>query len=261
MKCYLFYVFLLQCTMEFALNVISMLLTLRLAEVQKCFKVTDLVKGQCTFYNSSSVSPKEQLHNAAARPHPRILILFVFLRITKYNHNATFASKLNPPPFTIFFQAVYHTMASKLNCSKLPSPPQVCRSPPLSSTSPSPVSVPVSSSLPSSRCSPFSTSSPSSTSPPTLSAFSPSFNSPLSSTQDLILAVSLPLLCLAVLLPLILLHVRRLLFPRSQPPTTNDNIKHFYSPHSTAISYSIIIINATVFASTITNTNAYWQIL
>ena len=30
---------------------------------------------------------------------------------------------------------------------------------------------------------------------------------------------------------------------------------HFYSPHSTAMTYSIIIINATVFATTISNTN------
>ena len=37
--------------------------------------------------------------------------------------------------------------------------------------------------------------------------------------------------------------------------------RHFYSPHSTAITYSIIIINATVFVSTISNTNAYWQII
>jgi len=37
--------------------------------------------------------------------------------------------------------------------------------------------------------------------------------------------------------------------------------RHFYSPHSTAITHSIIIINATIFASTISNTNAYWQII
>ena len=52
-----------------------------------------------------------------------------------------------------------------------------------------------------------------------------------SSTHDLILAVSLPLLCLAVFLPLIFLYVRRLLFPRSQPPTSND-ASVIFTPHT-----------------------------
>ena len=46
-----------------------------------------------------------------------------------------------------------------------------------------------------------------------------------------ILAVSLPLLCLAVFLPLILLYVRRLLFQRSQPPTSND-ASVIFPPHT-----------------------------
>ena len=52
--------------MEFTLFIISMLFTLALrpAEMQKCFKVTDLVKGYCTFYNSTALSPKEQVNNA-----------------------------------------------------------------------------------------------------------------------------------------------------------------------------------------------------
>ena len=52
--------------MESTLFIISMLflVALRPAEMQKCFKVTDLVKGQCTFYNSTALSPKEQVHNS-----------------------------------------------------------------------------------------------------------------------------------------------------------------------------------------------------
>ena len=54
---------------------------------------------------------------------------------------------------------------------------------------------------------------------------------PRPSTHNLILAVSLPLLCLAVFLPLILLYVRCLFFWRSQPPTSND-ASVIFTPHT-----------------------------
>ena len=41
------------------------------AELRKCFKVTDLVKGQCTFNNSTSLSPDEQ--RTHKRHHDRTL--------------------------------------------------------------------------------------------------------------------------------------------------------------------------------------------
>ena len=59
---------------------------------------------RCAFYNSTALSPKEQVHNAiiiehfkpplASMPHARILVcstfyLYVFLRIAKFNHAAT----------------------------------------------------------------------------------------------------------------------------------------------------------------------------
>ena len=185
------------------------------AEMQQCFNVTDLVKGQCTFYNSTVLSPKEQVNNAiiirhftplfssSCSPYARILVCSTFVPFCVSSHRQV--QPCRHLCLAVKSSCIHHFRTSNipwpstLNCTKLPSHPQVCISPPLSSTTPSPVSVPVSSS----------------------SAFSPSFKSPPSSTHDVILAVSLPLLCLAVVLPLILLYVRRLLFPRTQPPASN----------------------------------------
>ena len=191
--------------------------------MQKCFKVTNLVKGQCTFYNSTALSSKEQVHDAiitehfkplftsSCSPYAQILVCSTFLPFCVSSHrqvqpchphfpevksscihhfhtsNIAWPSTLNcsklpspqvciSPPlsnfsllfiftFLRFFTSPSSTMLhhflevksscihhfhtsniawpSTLNCSKLPSPPQVCISPPLSSTSPSPVSVPV----------------------------------------------------------------------------------------------------------------------
>ena len=184
--------------------------------MQKCFKVTDLVKGQCIFYNSTALSSKEQVPNAIIIEHFKPLFssgcsLYAWILVCSTFLPFCFSSHRQVQPchhlcLAVKSSCIHHfcmsniAWLSTLNCSKLPSPPQVCISPPLSSTLPSPISVPVLSS----------------------SAFSLSFNSLSFSIQDLILAVSLPLLCLAVFLPLILLYVCLLLFPCSQPPTSND---------------------------------------
>ena len=82
-----------QCTMEFTLFIISMLFTSASnpAPMQKCFKVTDLVKGQCTFYNSTALSSKEQVHNdliiehfqplssSSCLPYAQILVCSTFV--------------------------------------------------------------------------------------------------------------------------------------------------------------------------------------
>ena len=191
-------------------------MALRPAEMQKCFKVTDLVKGQCIFYNSTALSSKEQIPNAIIIEHFKPLFssscsLYAWILVCSTFLPFCFSSHRQVQPchhlcLAVKSSCIHHfcmsniAWVSTLNCSKLPSPPQVCISPPLSSTLPSPISVPVLSS----------------------SAFSLSFNSLSFSIQDLILAVSLPLLCLAVFLPLILLYVCLLLFPCSQPPTSND---------------------------------------
>ena len=203
--------------MESTLFTILMLFSLALspAEMQQCFKVTDLVKGQCTFYNLTVLSPEEQVNNAiiiqhftplfssSCSPYARILVCSTFVPFCVSSHRQV--QPCRHLCLAVKSSCIHHFRTSNmpwpstLNCTKLPSPPQVCISPPLSPTLPSPVSLPVSSS----------------------SAFSPSL-SPPSSTHDVILAVSLPLLCLAVFLPLILFYARRLLFPRTQPPASND---------------------------------------
>ena len=94
-------VFLPQCTMEFTLFIISMLFTLawRPAQMQKCFKVTNLLKGQCTFYNSTALSSKEQVHDAiiiehfkplfssSCLPYAQILVCSTFLTFCVSSHH------------------------------------------------------------------------------------------------------------------------------------------------------------------------------
>ena len=213
-----------QCTMEFTLFIISMLFTSasRPVQMQKCFKITDLVKGQCTFYNSTALSSKEQVHNAliiehfkplfssSCLPNAQILVCstLVFC-ISSHCQGSTMPPPLPRHKIILYspFCASNIAWPSTLNCSKLPSPPQVCISPPLPPTVSSPVSL----------CRGHQHFS--------FLQFSAIF------THDLILAVSLPLICLVVFLPLILLYVRRLLFPRSQPPTSN-NASVIFTPHT-----------------------------
>ena len=97
---------------------------------------------------------------------------------------------------------------STLNCTKLPSPPQVYISPPLSSTSSSPVYPCV----------------------VVISIFSvlqliTIFNTP---SHPCSLITFIMFSCFP---PLILLYVRRLLFPRSQPFTSND-ASVIFTPHT-----------------------------
>ena len=93
-----------QCTMEFTLFIISMLFTLasRPAQMQKCFKVTNLVKGQCTFYNSTALSSKEQVHDAIVIEHFKLLTVcpdFSLLYIFTFLRFFTSSSSTMPPPF------------------------------------------------------------------------------------------------------------------------------------------------------------------
>ena len=89
-----------QFTMEFTLFTILMIFTLafRPAEMEKCFKVTDLVQGQCTFQNSTTLSPNEQVTNAitiehfkplfssSCSPYSRILVCSTFVPFCVSSH-------------------------------------------------------------------------------------------------------------------------------------------------------------------------------
>jgi len=179
--------------------------------MQKCCKVTDLVKGQCTFYNSTTLSSKEQVHNAiiiehfkplfssSCLPYAQFLVCSTFLPFCISSHHQVQPCRHHF--LEVKSSCIHHFRTSNiawpstLNCSKLPSRPQVCISPPLSSTSPSPVCPCV-----------------------VISIFSVLQLTP-SSTHDLILPVSLPLL----------------LFTCSQQPTSNDT-SVIFAPHTAPLS-------------------------
>ena len=142
--------------MEFTLFIFTIFtLAFRAAELQKCFKVTDLVKGQCTFYNSTSLSPDEQLTNAitiehfkplfssSCSPHSRILVCSTFVPFCVSSHRQVqpcrhLCLKVKSPCIHHFHTSNI-AWPSTLNCTRLPSPPEICISPAFSSASPSPV--------------------------------------------------------------------------------------------------------------------------
>ena len=141
--------------MEFTLFTIFMIFTLafRPAEMEKCFKVTDLVKGQCTFYNSTTLSPNEQVTNAitiehfkplfssSCSPYSRILACSTFVSFCVSSHRQV--QPCRHLCLKVKSSCIHHLRTSnigwpsRLNCTRLPSPPEVCISPPLSSASPS----------------------------------------------------------------------------------------------------------------------------
>ena len=76
---------------------------------------------RCTFYNSTALSPKEQVHNAiiiehfkpplASMPYARILVCSTFLPFCVSSHRQVqpcrhLASRKNHPVFTFFAQAI-----------------------------------------------------------------------------------------------------------------------------------------------------------
>ena len=214
-----------QCTMEFPLFIISMLFTSasRPVQMQKCFKITDLVKGQCTFYNSTALSSKEQVHNALIIEHFKPL----------------FSSSCLPYAQILVCSTLVFCISSHCQGSTMPPPlPRhkiILYSPFLRKQYSMAIHTELLKTAISSSSLYFSTLA---TNCLLLSLslcrghqhfsflqFSAIF------THDLILAVSLPLICLVVFLPLILLYVRRLLFPRSQPPTSN-NASVIFTPHT-----------------------------
>ena len=135
--------------MEFTLFIIPMLFTLasRPAQMQKCFKVTNLVKAQYTFYNSTALSSKEEVHDAiiiehfkplfssSCSPYAQILVCSTFLSFCVSSHRQVQPCHPHFPEVKSPCIHHYHTSniawPSTLNCSKLPSP-QVCISPLLS---------------------------------------------------------------------------------------------------------------------------------
>ena len=115
--------------------------------MQKCFKVTNLLKGQCTFYNSTALSSKEQVHDAiiiehfkplfssSCSPYAQILVCSTFLPFCVSSHHQVQPCHHHFPQSRIILHSPFshkqYSMAIQTNCSKLPSP-QVCISPPLS---------------------------------------------------------------------------------------------------------------------------------
>ena len=215
-----------QCTMEFTSFIISILFTSasRPAQIQTCFKITDLVKGQCTFYNSTALSSKEQVHNALIIEHFKPLFssscllyaqILVCSTLVFYISSHCQGSTMPPPLprhkiilYSPFLRKQYsmaiHTelLKTAISSSSLYFS-TLATNCVFSCLCPCVVVISIFSVL----------------------QFSTIF------THDLILAVSLPLTCLVVFLPLILLYVRRLLFPRSQPPTSN-NASVIFTPHT-----------------------------
>ena len=113
-------------------------LVLRPAEMQKCLKVTDLVKSQCTFYNSTALSSKEQVHNdiiiehfkplfsSSCSPCAGILVCSTFLPFCVSSHcqfQPCCHHCLEVKSFCIHhFCTSNIAWPSTLNCSKQPSP-------------------------------------------------------------------------------------------------------------------------------------------
>ena len=294
--------------MEFTLFIISMLFTLasRPAQMQKCFKVTNLVKGQCTFYNSTALSSKEEVHDAiiiehfkplfssSCSPYAQILVCSTFLSFCVSSHRQVQPCHPHFPEVKSSCIHHYHTSniawPSTLNCSKLPSP-QVCISPLLSDfsllfiftflrffTSPSSTMPP-----------PFPRSKIILHSPFSHNQYSMAIHTELLKTaisssslyfSTLVINIAFSCLCPCVVISIFSVFQLTAIFNTSSHPSSfvtftfscfsafNFTLHppsiiftqsttyirwhkcHFCSPHSTAITYSIIIIN-------ISNTNTY----
>ena len=226
-------------------------MALRPAEMQKCFKVTDLVKGQCTFYNSTALSSKEQVPNAiiiehfkplfssSCSPYAWILVCSTFLPFCFSSHRQV--RPCDHLCLAVKSSCIHHFCLSNiawlciLNCSKTA----------ISSSS--------------------------------LYFFTLVINIAFSYLCPYVVVISIFFVLQFTVLFNTGSHpcsfITFIMFscfsafnftlgrPSIISMQSTTYIKwckcHFSSPHSTAITYAIIIINTTIFTSTISNTNTY----
>ena len=221
---------------------IFLLCLLPLASGQ-CETITSPLREFCPFYNYTSLDETNQVQAATFVEHFKPLFSTNCSTLSKLFICASYSPFCQPPNhhllpcrelcFNVYsscihvFSASHLPWPSRLNCSRLPSPPELCLSPIVPPPHSVSTSAPSSTTVQPSRETRFSvypsSYSTTATARTTATTAIVTTTSPSSSSSHLILGLSLSLVILVMIFPLCLFYACRHLCPRHPPPTSSQD--------------------------------------